>query len=248
MPVVIQCDSCATKLKVADEHQGKTVRCPRCKKPIAVPAAAPEVLADDSLDTDLRIVRPGEDAFEGLPVHEKIQKKINDELEEDEQIIWVGQPIREEYMMEPWKWYASSGVVAGIGFIFFAISCGIGLLTGSWLAWVFLVLVLLLFGVGVLGTAQAGYFNDYYASRRPCYVLTDRRVMIHESNKITSAEASFIPKLRRGKMAKWPGAGLLIIPFKSTGFDSTIKLDALENVEAVEQLIRDVLLEGKRPS
>ena len=48
--------------------------------------------------------------------------------------------------------------------------------------------------------------------------------MVQENGKITSVEPVHIAKLRRTKLPKWPGAGILIVPFKSTGFDATIRL------------------------
>jgi predicted Zn finger-like uncharacterized protein len=248
MPVVIECESCATKLRVADEHQGKTVRCPRCKKPIAVPDAPPEVTEDDTLDTPLRVVRPGEDAFEGLQVSEKIRKAVNAELEEDEQIIWVGQGVREEFVLAPWKCYAAAGVFGGIGLFFLIVIIAIVVGTQAWvLGILFLLGWLIIFGGGCGALAAAGFFNDAWAAGRPCYFLTDRRVMVYESRKITSAAASFIPKMRRQNKATYENAGNLIIPFKSTGIDATIRFDTVENVEAVEQLVKDVLIDGKRP-
>lgn len=40
MPLPFQCPSCRTKLAVADEHQGKQVRCPKCAAVLNVPRTA----------------------------------------------------------------------------------------------------------------------------------------------------------------------------------------------------------------
>ena len=46
MPIVAQCPSCSTKLKVRDELAGKRVKCPKCSQPVTVPGgnkpAAPQ--------------------------------------------------------------------------------------------------------------------------------------------------------------------------------------------------------------
>ena len=41
MPQVIRCPNCTTAMQVADNSAGKQFRCPSCKKPVTVPAAAP---------------------------------------------------------------------------------------------------------------------------------------------------------------------------------------------------------------
>src|SRR5689334_19014388 len=41
MPLVIECPSCKSKLKVADNALGKSVRCSKCQTSFKVPAPAP---------------------------------------------------------------------------------------------------------------------------------------------------------------------------------------------------------------
>jgi predicted Ser/Thr protein kinase len=43
MPQVIRCPKCQTAMQVADNSAGKQFRCPGCKSPVTVPAAAPAV-------------------------------------------------------------------------------------------------------------------------------------------------------------------------------------------------------------
>ena len=45
MPQVIRCPNCTTAMQVADNSAGKQFRCPSCKKPVTVPAAAPRPVA-----------------------------------------------------------------------------------------------------------------------------------------------------------------------------------------------------------
>ena len=45
MPQVIRCPNCTTAMQVADNSAGKQFRCPSCKKPVTVPAAAPKPVA-----------------------------------------------------------------------------------------------------------------------------------------------------------------------------------------------------------
>ena len=41
MTLRIQCSACDSTLKVPDELRGKTVRCPRCKEAVRIPASPP---------------------------------------------------------------------------------------------------------------------------------------------------------------------------------------------------------------
>ncbi len=256
MPIEIVCESCSARLRVADEHQGKTVRCPKCKKPIPVPTApVPEVL-EDTLETDLELVRPGEDPFAHLDeVDEKVQQLITDELERDEQVIWVGRPPEDEYKSNPVLLYIIGGVsgvlsLSCLGMPF----CCMGLNTGDRftshpMAWiVFIGGFLLLAAMAGAVTYAAAYMPNHIA-RRPCYVLTDRRILATEGVKtLKIAPATYIAKMRRQDLPRRRGHGNLHIPIKASGYDDArIKLDTIPDVAAVEQLIRDVLLEGKRP-
>jgi predicted Zn finger-like uncharacterized protein len=38
MPITVECPSCATRLKVADQHAGRRVKCPKCGTVMSVPA------------------------------------------------------------------------------------------------------------------------------------------------------------------------------------------------------------------
>lgn len=40
MPITVSCPSCASKLKAPDHLAGRTLACPRCKTPVAVPSSA----------------------------------------------------------------------------------------------------------------------------------------------------------------------------------------------------------------
>ena len=42
MPIKFECPHCHEALRVKDEFAGKRGPCPKCKKPVTVPAAAPE--------------------------------------------------------------------------------------------------------------------------------------------------------------------------------------------------------------
>src|SRR4051812_37521758 len=39
MAIQVSCAACRSEFKVKDEHAGRSGRCPRCKAPVAVPAA-----------------------------------------------------------------------------------------------------------------------------------------------------------------------------------------------------------------
>ncbi|MHB8899811.1 MAG: hypothetical protein ACYC6Y_13780 [Thermoguttaceae bacterium] len=39
MPIVVPCGTCRKQYQVGDQFAGKTVKCPGCKQPLAVPAA-----------------------------------------------------------------------------------------------------------------------------------------------------------------------------------------------------------------
>jgi|GEM_PF-2634999 len=41
MPIAVVCPGCAAKLNAPDATAGKTVKCPKCKEPLAVPAESP---------------------------------------------------------------------------------------------------------------------------------------------------------------------------------------------------------------
>jgi predicted Zn finger-like uncharacterized protein len=257
MPIEIECANCSARLRVADEHQGKTVRCPKCKKPIPVPAAPPPmVTAADELETELELVRPGADPFAHLDeVDEKVQKLITDELEDDEQVIWIGRPPEDEYKSNPVLLYCVAGVCG-----FLALSCigtpfcCMGLNTGDRFTfqapmWIVFIGGFLILAAMAGAVTYAAVFMPNHIARRPCYVLTDRRILATEGIKsLKVAPATYIAKMRRQDLAKRRGYGNLLIPIKASGYDDArLKLDSIPDVAAVEQLIRDVLQDGKRP-
>src|SRR5262249_22216089 len=95
----------------------------------------------------------------------------------------------------------------------------------------------------------AAVFMPNHIARRPCYVLTDRRILATEGVKtLKIAPATYIAKMRRQDLPKRRGYGNLLIPINASGTGAPrLKLDTIPDVAAVEQLIRDVLQEGKRP-
>lgn len=55
MPIIVTCTGCGRKLRLADEHAGKTARCPACRMTFQVPldaAKAPDGGSDDVLRID----------------------------------------------------------------------------------------------------------------------------------------------------------------------------------------------------
>lgn len=253
MPIEIVCASCSTRLRVADEHAGKTVRCSRCKSPISVPV--PEVTADDILETDLPLVGRGEDPFEHLDeVDEKVKKRITDELEDDEQIIWTGRPPEEEYKSHPGVMFGIGGVCLALALLALIGTCLLALSspalgearTAFWVVGGLITVFLMVMGGAVIAGAL---MTGNTLARRPVYVLTDRRVLSVEGKELKIAPSTYIAKMRRQDIKGKRGHGMLLIPIKASGYDDArIKFDTIPDVAAVEQLIKDVLIDGKRPA
>jgi len=65
MPIFVNCPGCKKKLRVADEHAGKTLKCPACGQKLVVSAAGKMSLPRDSTPageessrTSARVVPP----------------------------------------------------------------------------------------------------------------------------------------------------------------------------------------------
>ena len=98
----------------------------------------------------------------------------------------------------------------------------------------------------------AGWFAALSLRARPWYVLTDRRLLALQGTKpgkieIVVALPAHVAKMKVNKSAVHVGAGFLVIPVKATGFDAFLRVENIADVDAVAQLARDVLLEGRVP-
>ncbi len=61
MPVIVQC-ACGAKLRVPDSSAGKDIKCPRCARPVAVPAPAPPADASGRPCPSCGAANPGDAA------------------------------------------------------------------------------------------------------------------------------------------------------------------------------------------
>ncbi len=100
MPIRIECQSCKSPLKVADEIQGKKIRCPKCKQvTLATPLAAPAAPKPPPLPAvKARPVRPKEAVAKGPPPLPRSPRRRQEESYDEpvkkskssKTLIWAG--------------------------------------------------------------------------------------------------------------------------------------------------------------
>jgi hypothetical protein len=154
-------------------------------------------------------LRPGEDPFEGLEVPEKMQDGVREQLEKDEEIVWAGRPML-EILLKKAKVARIVGIVmlfvvgGGVtaGFIFSdTVPLGVTLGVGGF----FLLLsILCIFAPNL--TAR-------YSHKRPCYVVTNQRVIIYQGGWVKTKaydRRQLMTKMER-RDSRWvEGAGDLV--------------------------------------
>ena len=154
-------------------------------------------------------VRPGQDPFKGLGVPDKMRDGIEEQIEEGEDIVWVGRPVVEILLRK-----AKIGRIVGV--VMFLIAVGV-IVTGFVVSesvplGVMLGIggVLLLFSIPLI---LLPYLTLRFQHKRACYVVTNRRVIIYKSgwggNKAYDRR-QLMTKLERRDSRWLEGAGDLV--------------------------------------
>lgn len=247
-------------------------------KKVAAKKPAPdeeEVIVDEAVDEDeevideaddeepaerasfgLELVEPGTDPFEDMNLPEKMLKGLRKEISKKEKVIWVGRPSVEIQLHRAW-------IAVPVGLLFACI--GIGLIVTPFMmekSETVLNIVLPIMGVifaGVGGlAASARIFIRKWSHARAVYILTDKRVVLHEGGRIRSYEPKHLArKMERKPSSRFKGAGDLIFAVEKMetrqggSFDPSrgemagmpIGFLSIEKVREVEKLIRATLID-----
>jgi hypothetical protein len=239
---------------------GKSVECPRCAAPVALPAPAAD--AEAAFDS----VSCREDGVVPADLKEKLLKG----LAANEKPVWIGQPVPNLVLLR------SSG--------YFAVS-GIGILVA--VIWLIFLLtpdkappvqpgkkpapapashssnIILLPAVVFLVSACFGAVPvlRWRTAKRTCYVLTNRRALVYKESLFAPTRESYPPlevsNMRRSNSWLASGSGDLIFRTvyvistsrsRSGGFSSSVRTVhygflAIPQVAEVENIVRETLID-----
>jgi hypothetical protein len=223
-----------------------------------------EVSNDDIVEVeddevDLATLKETSDPFDGQDIPASIRENIRGQLAEGEQVIWVGRPSLKLLRRHDSMTRIASAVLIAVGL---GSQVGIALaLTGLYLV-VASVFALAFTAFGIVGLLLP-ILHKRKASKRSVYVLTDRRALVWDSlTQIQSYAAGEVKDLRREEDSRLPGAGDLIFDLEDAdAVDlggppasktkrgrrekqiATHGFEMLEDVEAVEKLVRETLID-----
>jgi hypothetical protein len=277
---VVTCPGCSCKLRTKPEWAGKSLKCPKCARTIKVPPA------DDWIDVTEPYVRPGapaprpaaapekrvsgpwgEEVLEGLGVPDAMREQIRGALTGNERLTWAGRPLlnvlmhraRRQRLVGVVVFLVVTAAMPALAWFLFTLG-ETGATIGGCVA-LFMMLVFQAIGVFQFGAPGRTRRN---AANRPCYALTNRRLLIHRgigsqasmsrggtqvSVDATVGEGRVDPftgfqlmGLRRDEDRAFPGTGELI--FFSNLLDEPIgeRLFAVEDVAGLEKRIREQLI------
>ncbi len=281
--LAVTCAACDKKLQVKAELAGKTVRCPGCGKGVKVPApAAPTEEEEEWLDVNEEAEPApaasrqetkgpsaagdwGQELLNELGVVQQIQDEIQEELSRSERIVWATRPRQDILMYQARKvGFVVGPIIFTIGILVMAAAVkGLGPTSHGAVAVKWAIA-----GVGMLVGSLAflmPFLVARGAPRRACYVLTNRRLIVHKGkgarvfvgrSGADDAEASLaeqhqelihfngleLASLARLEDKKFKGTGELCVgrsiyqdPVKSV-------MQAIDDVQGVEKMIREQLL------
>ncbi len=278
-PITVTCTSCKKKLQVKAALAGKAVKCPGCGGVVKIPAPAAD--GEEWLDVNEAAAPPPEQpapapskdrgpagdwgqqilAEQGLP--EDMQDEVRAELSKTERVVWACRP-RTDILLHRARLTALIGVpVCSLVAIGGVVGAVIGIINGVYLAL-----------IGLIFSAAFGFGAVYFfllpgkikknEARRSCYVLTNRRLLIHKgevahvyvgrhgaqtaadmtaTGKVTpytGLELTRILRVEAGK--RFPGAGDIWMGRTIMEEYAGWGLQALDDVSGVEKRLREKLI------
>ncbi len=208
------------------------------------------------------------EAFKGHGVPAEMVEPFRDELEEGEQIIWVGRPDADDWLRKTQGFATAAPYLklggAGLG-LFVVVVGTLLILTASAVGGGLLIifgglLAALLFFIGHVAIKYRGKLADE-TDTRPCYVVTTARVLIHcgtwhqDGDTFQVYGPDDLAKMKRVDSPNTEGVGDLIFYTTSsrragnsssgggTKVTYTYGMFSVPDVESVEALIREQLLD-----
>jgi hypothetical protein len=259
-PAIAVACPCGVTLAAPSTLAGKSVKCPRCAATVALPAPTADAVFDP--------ISCREDGAVPADLKDKLLKS----LDANEKPVWIGVPLPNLVLLR------SSG---------YAVAGGIGILAS--LIWLFTLLTpakappppktgkpavaapasqstgnlwmlpASLFVVSACFSAVPLF--RWRTAKRTCYVLTNRRALVHKESLFGSTRESYPPlevaNMRRSNSWLSPGGGDLIFrtvyvistarnqtgPFRQSVRTVHYGLLAIAEVAEVEKLVRETLID-----
>jgi hypothetical protein len=215
-----------------------------------------------------------EDPFANLNVPQDVQEAIRAELTRGERIVWVGQQSVEMNLQKiRLVFYIFGGILVFMGLMGLLLAVllvfttsqraggGIGMAVGA----IPVIGVLVVWGMAVLFFLAPRLVKGFVSPR--CYALSNRRALVYVMrNRVDTYGPDKICKMECKESDRWKGAGSLVFDYDlrsirigGSGTLSGKNLEKvkrrgrplgftdIENVRAVERLVRETLLERRIP-
>ncbi len=189
----VTCVSCQKKLKLKPGLAGKTIKCPSCGKGVKVPALSAPVQEEEEEEEEIptapaRRSAPkgsstredwGQEILEEQGVPEELQNHIRGSLAREEQVVWATRPRMDILMNKAFRMAFVGGptlILLGVGLVLLAVyDIHFPDRVFQILQW---VVGCVLPPVGVFLFFMP-ILTSRNAPRRACYVITNRRLIIH---------------------------------------------------------------------
>jgi hypothetical protein len=283
-PLLVHCTGCELKLKAKPEKAGKPIKCPKCGKVVTAPM--PATVNDDGWIDITEAYRPpaprapaapptparakgdwGRDVLEEQEIPAEMQEKFHEALTRNEYFVWCTRPLL-PILMRRARLRQLYGVLVMIGVAIAMPLLALFLyrlgkpeaLAAAGVALLMMVIFELVGFFMILTPAKTRKNAPY----RPCYALTNRRLLIHpgkgtqtylsedgsQSSTVINADkvlgiidysAGELMGLQRIENKRIAGAGELVL--WRTLFDKpAARLTALDDIATVEKRVREQLL------
>jgi len=288
--LTVTCAGCQQKLKARADLAGKAIKCPRCGKAVKVPAPQPAEDEGEWLEVNEAVVAAapvpapaadeasapaprkggpptgswGQELLEEKEVPEDMQEQVRSEMSKSERVVWCDRPRVDILLHQARMFLLIAGPICGLVVIGATVALVLCIINGIVLGMVLAPIFGGIFGLGAFFALKAPGTVRKNAPKRACYVLTNRRVLIHPGTgtqmffgsagsaavvmnagdqlSLISYTGLELTRMTRTDSKRFEQAGDLSFSRDMLEDPSGGGLWALGNVSNVEKMIREKLL------
>jgi len=272
--------ACGAEIEAPDELAGQYVKCPQCAAAVAIPGSAggqqvparEENHRDNGAAPAVPKEAPRADNYrEDGEVPADLKEKILAEVNANEKVVWIAQPVQALIFRRSMGWLIGGGIAAVLGLLL-----TLGGLVGSkpapsvpgrpappappQVTGILGSFSMIIFVAG-LGCAVGPPLCRWKMAQGTCYALTNRRALVYKQGLFSPTRESYAPNevagMRRADSWLMDGGGDLIFRTVKTisttynsrgGANSSITTThygflAIAHVKEIDKLVRETIID-----
>jgi len=267
--------ACGAEIEAPDELAGQSVKCPQCEAAVNIPGSAgasqPSAREENHRDNGTAPIARKEPAGadnyrEDGEVPADLKEKALADLNGNEKVIWIAQPLQALVLRRSMGWLIGGGIAALIGLVMMMGSLASkpapaapGRPAPPPTSNIFGSFSMILF-VGGLCCAAVPLYRWKMATGT-CYVLTNRRALVYKQGLFGPSRESYAPSevadMRRADSWLMDGGGDLIFRTVKTistsrnpqgGSSSTVRTThygflAIAHVKEIDKLVHETIID-----